>query len=75
MECFISEIILVGQSFKVFLKMEPFYILRRELLTQRSAVPSTIPSVFYAHLVPSGRLIIESWHMSLNENACIGWNA
>ncbi len=34
--------------------------VRGKLLTQRSTVTPTIPSVLYAHLVPSGSPYIES---------------
>ncbi len=37
-----------------------FRCVRGKLLTQRSTVPPTIPSVFYARLVPSGSPYIES---------------
>ncbi len=40
--------------------------VRGKLLTQRSTVTSTIPSVFYARLVLSGSPYIESWYVRLN---------
>ncbi len=52
-----------------------FRCVRRKLFTQFSTVPPTIPSVFYARLVPSGSPYIESWYVSLNENACVSGNA
>ncbi len=52
-----------------------FRCVRGKLLTQRSTVTPTIPSIFYARLVPSGSPYIESWYVRLNENARVGDNA
>ncbi len=47
----------------------------------RSGNEERIVSIFdvkkksYAHLVPSGSAYIESWYVSLNENARVGGNA
>ncbi len=49
--------------------------VRGKLLTQRVTVTPTIPSVFYARLVPSGSPYIESCYVRLNENARVGSNA
>ncbi len=48
--------------------------VRGKLLTQRATVTPTIPSVLYAHLVPSGSPYIKSWYVRLNENARVGGN-
>ncbi len=42
-----------------------FKCVRGKLLTQRSTVTPTIPSVLYARLVPSGSPYIESWYVRL----------
>ncbi len=52
-----------------------FRCVHGKLLTQRSTVTPTIPSIFYARLVPSGSPYIESWYVRLNENARVGGNA
>ncbi len=49
-----------------------FRFVRGKLFTQRSTVTPTIQSVFYARLVPSGSLYIESWYTRLNETARVG---
>ncbi len=49
--------------------------VRVENFSQRSTVTPTIQSVFYARLMPSGSLYIESWYVRLNENAHVGCNA
>ncbi len=46
-----------------------------ENFSQRSTVTPTIPSVFYARLVPSSSPYIESWYVRLNKNASVGGNA
>ncbi len=53
-----------------------FRCVRRKLLTLAlDCSAHTIPSVLYAHLVPSGSPYIESWYVRLNENTCVGGNA
>ncbi len=44
-----------------------FRCVRGKLLTQRSTVTPTIPSIFYARLVRSGSPYIESWYVRLNK--------